>query len=436
MTSGLTFFVNLALTIWGSAKGFEGGVATVQEGDCNVTKKLDLWLHLAINLLSTLLLGASNYTMQCLSAPTRDEIDKAHRQRISLDIGTLSFQNLRSISWRRVILWWLLAVSSVPLHFIYNSAVFSTLSTHPYSAAVVSHDFLTGASFHEVAVMSINAKLPFDQNWSVNGDLFYHLDVQRLTALRDDQSKLHNLSNDACLKAYRNELVPDRLDVLAISSALNTNTSLLGYFPDNVGYGSMSSRPTDLSGTGVSVSYAWTCVQATREDGYQTPQYRCRSSVQWTVLDFPIEYCLSQPGDSTCKLQFSLVIMVIVMLCNFLKTFCMFLTIWNPSWVPLLTLGDAIASFLDKPDPSTVNNCLADKHYFREVKYACFNTQTSWNSVLFGYRQDTNAANDTLIDKNQVETAGWDKNIRTSKFKQYRWYHTTSPKRWFLCISL
>ena len=401
-----------------------------------MTKRLDLWLHLGINLLSTLLLGASNYTMQCLSAPTRDEIDKAHQQRISLDVGTLSFQNLRRISWRRVILWWLLALSSIPLHFMYNSAVFSTLSTHPYSAAVVSHDFLTNASFHEVAVMSAHSDLSFKQNWRVDGNTYDNLDVQRLTALRDDQSKLHNLSNDACLKAYRNELVPDRLDVLAISSALNTNTSLLGYFPDNVGYGSRSSSRTDLSGTGVLLSYAWTCVQATREDGYQTPKYHCGSSVQWTVLDFPIEYCLSQPADSTCKLQFSLVIMVIVILCNFSKTFCMFLTIWNPSWVPLLTLGDAIASFLAQPDPSTVNNCLADKHRFQKVKYACFITLPSWISVVLGYGQETNAANDVLIDKNQLQKAGWDKKIRTSKFEQYRWYHTTSPKRWLLCISL
>lgn len=121
-----------------------------------MTKRLDLWLHLAINLLSTLLLGASNYTMQCLSAPTRDEINKAHQQRISLDIGIPSIRNLRRISWNRIVLWWLLALSSVSLHFLYNSAVFSTLSTNPYTAAVVSTDFLTDTSFKIVSRASIN----------------------------------------------------------------------------------------------------------------------------------------------------------------------------------------------------------------------------------------------------------------------------------------
>ena len=436
MTSGLTLFVNLALIIWGSTKGFEGGIATVQKGDCNMTKKLDLWLHLGINLLSTLLLGASNYTMQCLSAVTRDEIDKAHQQRISLDIGTLSLQNLRRISWRRVILWWLLALSSIPLHFMYNSAVFSTLSTHPYTAAVVSHDFLTGASFDQVILMGTHMTTPLHPNWTAgDGYPYYQVDVQRLTALRNNQSKLHNLSNDECLKAYRNELVPDRLDVLAISSAFNTNTSLLSYYPDNVGYGDESLSMVRLSENSASVSYAWTCVQ-THEDGYETPRVRCESPVNWTVLGFPIEYCLSQPAESSCKLQFSLVIMVIVILCNFSKTFCMILTIWKPASVPLLTLGDAIASFLDQPDPNTVNNCLAGKHRFREMKYACFNTLPSRNSVVSGYEQEPNAENDALIDKNQVRKAGWDKEIKTSKSERYRWYHTTSLKRWLLCISL
>ena len=114
----------------------------------------------------------------------------------------------------------------------------------------------------------------------------------------------------------------------------------------------------------------------------------------------------------------------------------MILTIWKPSSVPLLTLGDAIASFLDKPDPNTVKNFLVGKHRFRKVKYACFNTLPSWNSVVSGYGQESNAANDALIDKNQVRKAGWDQEVRTSKSEQYRWYHTTSLKRWLLCISL
>lgn len=60
-------------------------------------------LQVIITVLGTLQLGASNYSMQCLSSPTRQEIDKAHSQGIWLDIGVpslremgmaVSFQNL------------------------------------------------------------------------------------------------------------------------------------------------------------------------------------------------------------------------------------------------------------------------------------------------------------------------------------------------------
>lgn len=83
----------LALAIWTSRFGYENGIATIQKGTCSRTKTLDLWIHLVINVLGTLLLGASNYTMQCLSSPTREEIDKAHLRKIPLDIGVPSLGN-------------------------------------------------------------------------------------------------------------------------------------------------------------------------------------------------------------------------------------------------------------------------------------------------------------------------------------------------------
>lgn len=38
-------------------------------------------MHIIINILSTALLAASNYVMQCLSAPTRPDVNEAHTQR-------------------------------------------------------------------------------------------------------------------------------------------------------------------------------------------------------------------------------------------------------------------------------------------------------------------------------------------------------------------
>ena len=108
--AGVVFTVNVAVAFWAATKfGVQKGFGTIQEGSCAETRSLSLWLHIAINALSTLLLGASNYTMQCLSSPTRDEVDKAHMRGIRLDIGVPSMRNLRLISRGRIILRWLLA---------------------------------------------------------------------------------------------------------------------------------------------------------------------------------------------------------------------------------------------------------------------------------------------------------------------------------------
>jgi len=116
----LVFAINTAATIYGGieSKKNDNGRKILYEGDCESVRKINLGLHLAINLLSTILLGASNYGMQCLSAPTRNEVDVAHSKRRWLDIGVLSIRNITSISRRRAWLWALLGLSSLPLHLL------------------------------------------------------------------------------------------------------------------------------------------------------------------------------------------------------------------------------------------------------------------------------------------------------------------------------
>lgn len=91
---------------------------TIRQGHCSDIERIQLVIHLIINVVSTLLLGASNYCMQCLSAPTRAEVDKAHKQGRHLDIGVPSLRNLMIVKWKRVGCWLLLGLSSLPLHLL------------------------------------------------------------------------------------------------------------------------------------------------------------------------------------------------------------------------------------------------------------------------------------------------------------------------------
>jgi len=89
------------------------------KGSCD---RAEWWMrtsHVAINVLSSIVLGASNYAMQILSAPTREEVDRTHERKEWLYIGTQALRNFRFISRSRIVLWVLLALSAIPFHIMY-----------------------------------------------------------------------------------------------------------------------------------------------------------------------------------------------------------------------------------------------------------------------------------------------------------------------------
>lgn len=137
--------INLTITVWASLQfRVNDGIGNAYIGDCSVVNTWSTVLHVFINGLSSALLGASNYTMQCLTAPTRKECDIAHAHQDWLDIGVPSVRNLGRIRLSRRIAWGLLALSGIPIHLLYNSAVFKELhdNAETYNTMVVSPQFL------------------------------------------------------------------------------------------------------------------------------------------------------------------------------------------------------------------------------------------------------------------------------------------------------
>jgi len=118
-TAVTVLMVNVATLVYAvSRSGNIRSNATVYDGSCDTTKRISSGLHVLINILSTLLLGASNQVAQYIGSPTRAEVDAAHRKSSWMDIGIPSLRNLRSISSVRVILWVVLMCSSFPLHSV------------------------------------------------------------------------------------------------------------------------------------------------------------------------------------------------------------------------------------------------------------------------------------------------------------------------------
>lgn len=111
--------INIGLTVYIRSRfNIKRGIGIMYEGSCDKSKQLDTWIHLLINALSSALLAASNYTGQVLSAPTRQDINKAHYKRIWLDVGVQSLRNLTKISKFKSTLWTILVISSLPLHLL------------------------------------------------------------------------------------------------------------------------------------------------------------------------------------------------------------------------------------------------------------------------------------------------------------------------------
>ena len=120
-TAGTVFVINLtflivAMTTAGQTLIYTNG--TLYEGDCNTVKRWDTAIHLILNLLGVAVLGASNFIIQCITSPTRNDIDKAHAKREVLVIGIPSVKNLRYMSWSKVCLWFFLMLTTLPLHLL------------------------------------------------------------------------------------------------------------------------------------------------------------------------------------------------------------------------------------------------------------------------------------------------------------------------------
>src|SRR5690606_16581860 len=62
-----------------------------------------------------------------------------------------------------------------------------------------------------------------------------------------------------------------------------------------------------------------------------------------------VNYCYAEEVDELCRLELSMTILIIVAVCNALKVLGMLATVFTLRDDHLVTLGDAIASFLLKP---------------------------------------------------------------------------------------
>ncbi|KIW02250.1 uncharacterized protein PV09_06402 [Verruconis gallopava] len=391
MSCTVSFALNLLLVIVIVAKyGVDSsGRLQMYEGDCVSTEKLNTVVHIFINAMSTVLLSSSNYVMQCICAVTREEVDAAHagkRRSRWAEIGVPSMFNMCLIAPRRVLLWYLLMFSSLPLHLFYNSAVFSSTAMYGSPILSVNSNFMDMAldparrtqlasNFTDLSNNNETIFLPYfntrynmteyvksannHEPYLVNGSVQY---------LLSQVDSFKEMDPRDCIDAYSQtyQTTMGGLFLVLDVPPNNTNTN----FTDAVVFDRMAS----WGGYGYCDMdhYAWICDQThlnlcwlsttagARSCEDQLPALVKENVTNWrpNVPEYAVSKCYAQTLPQKCKLQASIHLVAVVVFLNAMKAAIMYLAVRWMDDAPLLTIGDAVASFLERPDPYTADACL------------------------------------------------------------------------------
>jgi hypothetical protein len=406
LTCLVSFFVNFILTITViSVYGVDGeGRLTLFHGSCEKTKNMNTGIHLFINAMSTLILSSSNYVQQVLCAVTREEVDAAHagkRRSKWADIGVPSMFNICLIDRRRVLLWYLLMFSSLPLHLFYNSAVFSSTVTMAFPIVSVNEAFIEAARANsDSRENAIDAS-----DYAQHNDTLY-IEQMSLRSGTTTEISLTNghyprwvngsddylrtrfgtgafseLTTRECMDAYSQNFITARGGLFVVldipdNASNSTNTTTPAVFDRAASWTGSQFCEGDR--------FAWVCDQTgknacggsvrAKNKPYEEMEGQTSCDQQYDALvsknatswrpmvdDYPVKKCYSEVVDEQCKLQASIHLMSVVLFLNFAKAVIMWLAIKWMRGFPLLTLGDAVASFLDRPDEGTKDMCLVTR---------------------------------------------------------------------------
>lgn len=313
----------------------------------------------------------------------------------------------------------------------WNSAVFATIPISTYGVAMVTQDFISD-----------------EQPWTYA--------MPPLEWLRSNLSDADRLNRSDCIDRYIAKAAGSKDVIIVIqnltmadlqSYSLDPASSLISNYTN-------TRQPTDWN-----KAYAWMCSAwgslGRASNTWCTWEFLSPHATNWTLTTYDyydrqntrflwakVDFCISggppQSMNEKCALRFSPAIMVTVCILNFIKFICICYTAWlhyvgkkpqefndtasHPrnkgisfwtqklSWwktsttplqnTYLVTIGDAIASFLENEDKTTADLWLPARKDFEK----------SWPDA----------------DANEFHQMS----------RPVRWFHGATPRRWKVTISL
>ncbi|KAI1753957.1 hypothetical protein F4782DRAFT_545308 [Xylaria castorea] len=375
------------------------------ECDSGNVATLNFTLHLFINIASTLVvsfwlsspsLASSNFFMQVLNAPTRQEVNSAHFKSSWLGIGVSSIRNIFRVSPFKTWCWIFLLLSSIPIHLFFNSAVFQvdryesdfhlTIATEKFShggdfyppgsslalPGLLSREILTDLSngvdygdnfdFSEVA--------GYGYGYSVHmADYKDPLSpvVSNISSTAKKSAAWERLEIEECKTEYvacrglqkRRSvvLVVDKVGGWVLNDVWQLNKTEAEFWDQYI----PSVKPNHLF-----FDAQCAMVAASTFGVAISCENNCHSALDSFNLN--ISYCLAEPLENICQIGLSPALLLGVALCVIAKTITAVVvtTVLNRTeQKPLVTLGDAVASFIEHPDPVTAGFCTIDQKQVR-----------------------------------------------------------------------
>lgn len=233
-------------------------------------------------------------------------------------------------------------------------------SAFQYNQLTVTNGFVLGLPFNDNALTILhNSDEGSNAHWPDN-----------LHFLQTDIHAYENLSVQDCKRAYAQHFIRDRADVVVVvkPKVPDTNASTV--------------ITSEAGGIGP-WPYQWLCPPDSRQN-FDCYRQLFESDGDWNYpgyKDLKVEYCLSMPMKQHCKLQYGFIVAMFTVVANALKVICFVGTYWILKYrpndiansnasekrksMPLVTTGDAIASFLEFPDQETFGMSIVEKEDFR-----------------------------------------------------------------------
>ncbi|OJD17200.1 hypothetical protein AJ78_02693 [Emergomyces pasteurianus Ep9510] len=408
--------------------------APIYEGKCSVSSNWNTALHFLINCIGAATLATSSYCMQCLGSPSRADTDRAHNQGKWLEIGTASISNFRFVGYKRLSLWLVLLLTSLPIHTIYNSVVFTSTAIHQYKVLIAPNVGDVSLAASECVRSALSLTEP-DFLQSMPQDSLERLSPKECI----DTFAVNYLPGRGTLMLLTNELDHDNITVWDAGTGSGPRTSMKKgrkdydwlcrgeqtldecngnqIDPENwkVTASSLEDKTLNITapssqGTLNFNNDTFAKVSPCSGERPTAPESFCRdmetfyryisdhqdiddvlhflreaenwANSSWadaiTVQEiskcaypgenghgkketFKIEGCLSEILPESCQLMFSFPIAITVLVLNFLNIACIFMAARDTRVDVLLTIGDAISSFLSRPDPNSRGRCLSSK---------------------------------------------------------------------------